>query len=109
MRQRLILLGLWVLCIGVCLIALAWMLAAIVAGSARAWVLAVAHDQLGNAATGGSEDETVSSRAHRARLAGRRWGCVLCRMLDALDPDHCRKSYEDEVHARRSAQFQGMT
>ena len=28
----------------------------------------------------------------RARDGGRRWGCLLCRLLDALDPGHCDKS-----------------
>lgn len=63
-----------------------------VVSPARAWRLALAKDQLANAALNGSEDETISSRAARARDAGRRWGCVLCRWLDALDPGHCDKS-----------------
>ncbi len=33
--------------------------------------------------------ETISSRAGRARASGRTWGCVLCRWLDSIDPDHC--------------------
>ena len=58
----------------------------------RAWKLVISQDQNANAAFNGSEDETISSRAARARAAGRRWGCVLCRLLDAIDPDHCEKS-----------------
>lgn len=69
-----------------------WMLIAILVGSDRAWRLAISYDQLANTATGGSEDETISSRANRARLEGRRWGCVLCKLLDKLDKDHCEKS-----------------
>lgn len=98
MKQRMLMAGLWVLCALVCVIALVWMLLAIVVGSTRAWVLAIAHDQLANAATGGSVDETISSRAHRARKVGRRWGCVLCKVLDALDPDHCANAYKTELH-----------
>ena len=60
--------------------------------SSRAHRLALAFDQLGNAATGGSEDETISSRAGRARRDGRRWAIILCRILDWLDPGHCERS-----------------
>lgn len=54
----------------------------------------VAEDQLWNARLGGDEDETISGRAAKARNAGRRWGCVLCRLLDWIDPDHCNNSIE---------------
>ena len=58
----------------------------------RAWKLALSKDQNANAAFNGSEDESISSRAARARDSNRRWGCILCRLLDAIDPDHCNKS-----------------
>ena len=58
----------------------------------RAWRLAIAVDQLANAAFNGNEDETISSRAARARDKGSRWGCILCRLLDAIDHNHCNKS-----------------
>lgn len=60
--------------------------------SRRAFVLAIAYDRLANAATGGDVDETISSRANRARAEGRRWGCVLCCLLNRVDPDHCARS-----------------
>lgn len=56
----------------------------------------VAVDQYWNAALGGDEDETISSRAAKARIAGRRWGCVFCRLLDAIDRDHCAASLEPD-------------
>ena len=56
--------------------------------------VAVAIDQLFNALAGGDEDETISSRAEKARRKGRRWGCVLCLVLDGLDKDHCKNSIE---------------
>lgn len=62
----------------------------------RAWRIAVGFDQLGNVAANGNEDETVSSRAGKAARAGRRWACVLCRLLDRLDPGHCEKSIEHD-------------
>ena len=68
-------------------------------GSDRAWPVAVANDQALNAALvgrSGSEDETVSSRAGKAAQSGRRWGCVLCRMLDWFDPGHCARNIEPD-------------
>ena len=68
-------------------------------GSDRAWPVAVANDQALNAALvgrSGSEDETVSSRAGKAAQSGRRWGCILCRMLDWFDPGHCARNIEPD-------------
>lgn len=92
--SRLVLLGLWLVCVLASAVAAIWMLTAVLFGSKRAWRLAVAHDQLANAAFGGNEDETISSRAGKAARAGERWGCVLCKWLDRLDPGHCERSIE---------------
>jgi hypothetical protein len=54
--------------------------------------LAVSYDQLANAATNGDPDETISSRGNRARDEGRSWGCILCRLLDWIEQDHCQRS-----------------
>lgn len=56
------------------------------------WRGLLAQDQVLNAALEGYEDEKLSSRAAKARAAGKHWGCVLCRVLDWIDPDHCNKS-----------------
>ncbi len=56
--------------------------------------IAIALDQLLNALFAGSEDETISSRAYKASLGGKRWGCLLCRFLNWLDKDHCKNSVE---------------
>jgi hypothetical protein len=32
---------------------------------------------------------TISCQAALARNAGKKWGCVLCTMLDDVDPNHC--------------------
>ena len=74
------------------LVALVRYLWSILANPAKAWRIAIGFDQLVNVAANGHEDETISSRAARARDGGRRWGCLLCRLLDALDPGHCDKS-----------------
>lgn len=92
--SRLTLLGLWIVCVVAAAVASIWMLLATLAGSTRAWRLAIAHDQLANAAFGGNEDETISSRAGKAAREGRRWGCVLCKWLDRIDPGHCERSIE---------------
>ncbi len=96
MKQRAALLALWALCQCVNVIAACWMLLAIVAGSPRAWRLAVSYDQLANTAFGGHEDETISSRAYKAATRGRRWGCILCKLLDKIQPNHCRQSVEPD-------------
>lgn len=74
-------------------------LGAAILGSNRAWPVAVANDQVLNAAMvgrAGSEDETVSSRAGKAARKGKRWGCLLCRLLDKIDPGHCEKHIEHD-------------
>jgi hypothetical protein len=38
-------------------------------------------DETANTLTGGSPNETISERAAKARNAGKRWGCILCRLL----------------------------
>ena len=58
----------------------------------------IAADQGINALAGGNPDETISSRAAKAQLNNKRWGCVLCKLLNYLDKDHCIKNIElDEV------------
>jgi len=91
--NRLSMLAIWLLCLVASIVSAVWMLAAVLAGSeTRAWKLAISHDQLANTAFGGDEDETISSRAGRAKRDGKRWACLLCRLLDRFDPDHCEKS-----------------
>jgi len=92
--HRLSMLGLWGLCQVAAIVASLWMLIAALVGSRRAWTIAVAHDQLANAAFGGHEDETLSSRAGKAAREGKCWACVFCRLLDRFDPNHCEKAIE---------------
>lgn len=58
------------------------------------WNLLIAIDQLANTLLAGDPDETISSRAAKAARKGERWGCVLCRLLDVFDNNHCEKSIE---------------
>ena len=82
-------------------LALAWWVVkylwAIAFAPDHAWDLAVSADQLANAAFNGNLDETISSRAGRHCLCDKpedreRWACVLCWLLDKIDPNHCEKS-----------------
>lgn len=96
MKTRLALLGIWLLCQLSALVAAVWMLFAIAFGSHRAFNIAIAYDELGNAATGGKPKQTISARAALARGEGQRWGCILCRLLDWVQKDHCKNSLESD-------------
>lgn len=63
------------------------------------WNVLIAIDQFGNALAGGDPDETISSRAAKAKVNGRPWGCVLCKVLDWVQPDHCDKALEPDEGA----------
>ena len=68
--------------------------------TAYLWNILVSLDQLVNTILGGYPDETISSRAAKAKLKGKAWGCILCKWLDGLDPGHCDKNIElDEGEA----------
>lgn len=49
----------------------------------------VSADILLNDILGGARRQTLSARAAIARNRGRAWGCVLCGLLDWLNPGHC--------------------
>lgn len=100
MRNRLILLLLWLLCGVGGLFSFVKMLMAIITNTQRAWVQAVAFDQLANAAIGGDPDETISSRAYRK--CGEKWTWKwLKTVLDWIEPDHCRIAYESEQREKQ--------
>ena len=96
MKRRLTLCGLWLMLALAMPVKLLWWLVLSLAGHERAWRTAVGEDQTYNALAGGSEDETISSRAAKAQRRGKRWGCVLCRLLDTIDPGHCEKNIEPD-------------
>lgn len=81
----------WVLCAAAALLGLAWLPCAMLVGSPRAHRIALALDQVANATTGGSEDQTVSTRAALAEVEGKRWARALCWLLDRADPGHCER------------------
>jgi hypothetical protein len=96
MKARLILLCFVPLCALASALAGIRMLWSIAVAPERARILAVAFDELGNSAINGNTGETISSRAGRARRAGRRWGCILCGVLERLDPGHCDRNIQPE-------------
>lgn len=75
-------------------------LSAVFRSGGRAWRLAVAFDQLGNTAAGGSEDETFSSRCWRNRHTARYAALVV--LIDwiflrlAGEENHCRNAFKAE-------------
>lgn len=77
------------------LVPLAYLLLVVIAPS-NAWRVAVAVDQAVNAATKGDEDETISSRAGKGARRGAWHWCVLCRVLDWIDPGHCEDEIEED-------------
>ena len=60
------------------------------------WNILIALDRFGNAIAGGDPEETISSRAGKARNADKLWGKALCPILDWVDPDHCTTSIDPD-------------
>lgn len=56
--------------------------------------LLIAIDQFANTICGGDPDETISSRLGKAQGRGSRFACVLCRLLDVFDKNHCHNSVD---------------
>lgn len=64
------------------------------------WNILIAIDQLANALLLGDPTETISSRADKAAVEGKRWGCVLCKLLNYVQHGHCEKSLEATAGSR---------
>lgn len=65
---------------------------AAVANPDKAWTIYKAFDLTGNVLVNGKFNEYISTRAYRAMLESATWGCVLCKILDLFQKDHCKKS-----------------
>lgn len=65
------------------------------------WNILISIDQLLNTIAKGHPDETISSRAAKARIRGHRWGCILCAILDFLDENHCNGHIENDRGSRK--------
>ncbi len=90
--NRLRLVGVWFLCLVAGFYGAFRMAYCIFKNPQKAWVMAVSFDQLANTSASGNPDETISSRAYRASKENKRWGCLLCKLLDLLDKNHCKDS-----------------
>ncbi len=60
------------------------------------WNILVAFDQFWNAILAGDPDETISSRAGKAKREDKKWACILCRFLDIFDESHCREAVNED-------------
>lgn len=96
---------LWLLCALAGAVSLFMIPASALAGTGtKARRIAVSYDQLGNAATGGDEDETISSRCWRYR--SRQPYTSLRRWIDAVflyltgEADHCQNAFLSEQQKR---------
>lgn len=78
--------------VAACLLAIVWLPIAICFKSQRTMKIMVAADRMANATFGGSDKETISSRAYRESLKGERGWCLLCKLLHLIEKDHCKLS-----------------
>lgn len=77
----------------------------------REWLLriAIAFDQMVQAMFRfGIPGETISARAGKARRRGKTYGCLLCWLLDALNPGHCERAIRNDI-ARAKAVIDDLT
>lgn len=54
-------------------------------------------DELINAILGGYANETISHRMAVDAQEGRLVGCIFCKILEWLDPGHCRLDVPDKI------------
>ena len=85
-------LAIYPVCVAAGLVMIIWLPVAILLGSSRAARIMLASDRLANSVFGGSDRETISSRSYRGQTEGVRGWCLLCRILDAIDKNHCKNS-----------------
>lgn len=64
----------------------------------RALEIAKGYDLLGNTILNGKAGEYISTRAHYARIKKKRWGCILCKILDAIVDNHCEDSAKNQIY-----------
>ena len=55
------------------------------------YTIAISFNYFVNAVFGGNMNETISVRSGKARLKGKSWGCILCKLMDFFHREHCRK------------------
>lgn len=87
------------LCIASAVVSIAWLMVSAIAGSHRAWRIAIGFDQLANVTLGGSEDCTISSRCwmYRAEQPYKtlRWLIDKAFAIAGFS-EHCETAYQVE-------------
>ena len=69
------------------------------------WNVLIGQDQQWNAILDGDPRETISARAWRSHLEGRRFARLKVRVIDRIfGPGHCKFAYMGEQAARRRAE-----
>lgn len=91
MTRRWLLLIYPLLLLGLCITALRYIFA-VFGNTSKAWNIALMIDQTCNVDANGRVDQSISQRAAIAMNAGRRWGCILCWVLDHIQKNHCEDS-----------------
>lgn len=95
MKIRLALLALYPLLVfGLIYTALRY-LTCVMVNTDKAWNIALMIDETCNVDANGRINETISKRAALAKQRGTKWGCVLCKILDAIQTNHCEKALHD--------------
>lgn len=93
--------GIWFVCLVGLVLVLLRLLWCALFDHERAEKIGAGISRAGNAALNGDPRETISSRAHHSRSRERKWACRLCRLLDRLDPNHCRDAADE--HAKHTS------
>lgn len=91
-HSRAALVALWIICLIGVFVVMACSFGKIITNPPKAMRIFLGVDRATNAALGGDVSESISGRANRARKAGRAWGCVMCKVLNWFDKNHCEKS-----------------
>jgi hypothetical protein len=92
MKIRLALLALYPLLVfGLLYTALRY-LTCVIGNTDKAWNIAKMIDETGNVDANGRVNQTISARAALAQQRGTKWGCVLCKLLNAIQTNHCEDS-----------------
>ena len=93
MKIRLALLALTpLLLLGLVIITPIRYLTCVFTNTSKAWNIAKMIDETCNVDANGKVNTTISARAARAQIAGRTWGCVLCKLLNWVQANHCEDS-----------------
>lgn len=69
---------------------------ALVCNPDRACMIAYMIDETANVDANGPRNETISARAAKAAQHGAGWGCMLCWLLDRIQPNHCENAVEND-------------